>query len=303
MKQLDGYLAAPFTPMNEAGDLNLDLIPDYARFLSDNDLEGVFLCGSTGEGALLTREERMGLTEKWVGEAGSKLKIMVHTGGTNLKDQELLASHAEKIGAWGVAAMAPAFLPPTRNEELLALCKTVAGAAPSLPFYYYHIPILNGVQLSVTELLKAADKKIPNFAGVKYTSPDKSEFEQCRQVAGGKFEMLWGLDEMFLDALIRGNRSGIGGTYNQYFRLYNRMREAYALGQMKLCRELQQQSRLFYDVLNKYRGNIMGGKRIMKFLGLDCGPNRLPLQNLSEQEENKLREELEEIDFFESCNI
>ena len=56
MKQLDGYLAAPFTPMHENGDVNLDLIPGYAAFLSRNGLDGAFICGSTGEGALLTRE-------------------------------------------------------------------------------------------------------------------------------------------------------------------------------------------------------------------------------------------------------
>jgi len=303
MKHLNGYVAAPFTPMHASGDVNLDLIPDYADFLIRNGLDGVFVCGSTGEGALLSREERMAVAEKWVDACGKKMKIVVHTGGTNLRDQELLASHAEKTGAWAVAAMAPAFLAPTRNEELLALCKTVASAAPSLPFYYYHIPNLNGVHLSVPVLLKAVQNEIPNFAGVKYTSPDKSEFEHCLQVAGGQFEMLWGQDEMFLDGLVLGNKAGIGGTYNHCFRLYNRMCEAYALGQMKLCRELQQLSLLFYEVLDKYRGNIMGGKRIMKFLGLDCGPNRLPLQNLSDQEELKLRKELEEIAFFESSNI
>jgi N-acetylneuraminate lyase len=198
--------------------------------------------------------------------------------------------------------MAPAFLPPARNEELVAFCHSVASAAPSLPFYYYHIPILNGVQLSVIDLLKAADKEIPNFTGVKYTSPDKHEFEQCRQVAGGKFELLWGMDEMFLDGLIRGNKSGIGGTYNHCFSLYKQMAAYFALGQMDLCQELQQKSQRFFEIIDKYRGNIVGGKRIMKFLGLDCGPNRLPLQNLSGQEEKKIREELEAISFFENCN-
>jgi N-acetylneuraminate lyase len=76
----------------------------------------------------------------------------------------------------------------------------------------------------------------------------------------------------------------------------------FALGQMDLCQELQQKSQRFFEIIDKYRGNIVGGKRIMKFLGLDCGPNRLPLQNLSGQEEKKIREELEAISFFENCN-
>lgn len=301
MKQLNGYIVAPFTPMHSNGDVNLDMIPEYADFLLRNGLDGVFVCGSTGEGALLSQEERMAVTEKWVAACGEKMKIVIHTGGTNLRDQQALASHAEKAGAWAVAAMAPSFLPPKRNKELLELCKSVAAAAPSLPFYYYHIPPLTGVNLSVIDLLESVGKEIPNFVGVKFSSPNMHEFEQCRHVAGGKFEMLWGLDEMFLDGLAYGNRSGVGGTYNHCFSLYRQMADAYVQKDMELCRVLQHKSHLFIDVLIKYRGNIMGGKRMMKFLGLDCGPNRIPLQTVSDQEETSMRKELDEIGFFNFC--
>lgn len=301
MEKINGYIAAPFTPMLENGELNLDLVPEYATYLTRNGLDGAFVCGSTGEGALLSREERMTLVEKWINASEGTLKIIVHTGGTNLRDQKCLAAHAEKAGAWAVAAMAPAFLPPRRNQELVEYCKSIAASAPSLPFYYYHIPVLNGVHLPVTDLLEAA-AEIPNFAGVKYTYHDISEFEQCRYIADGKYEMLWGLDEMFLDGLAYGNHSGVGGTYNHCFSLYSDMIKAYELKEMDKCRELQHKSHQFCDILGKYRGNLMGGKRIMKFLGMDCGPNRLPLQTLSDQEEENLKKDLEAIGFFDYCN-
>jgi len=302
MKMINGYVAAPFTPMLENGDVNLELIPDYANYLIRNGLDGAFLCGSTGEGALLRREERMDLVEKWMDACEGKLKVIVHTGGCNLKDQQYLAAHAEAIGAWAVAAMAPAFLPPRRNQELVEYCRSIAGAAPTLPFYYYHIPALNGVKLSVTDLLSAATDGIPNFAGVKYTCNDMYEFEQCRHIAAGRYEMLWGLDEMFLDGLAYGNHSGVGGTYNHCFSLYKDMSKAYEIKDMAECRELQHKSHQFCEILGKYRGNLMGGKRIMKFLGMDCGPNRLPLQNISDQEEKAMLKELEAIGFFNYCN-
>jgi N-acetylneuraminate lyase len=302
MNKIDGYVAAPFTPLLENRELNLEVIPDYAAFLIRNGLDGVFVSGSTGEGALLSREERMALSEKWLDASVGKLKVVVHTGGCNLKDQQELASHAEKIGAWAVAAMAPAFLPPKRNEELLEYCQTIAEAAPSLPFYYYHIPGLNGVHLPVTDLLRSAVDQIPNFGGVKYTHSNIYEFEQCRHIADREYEMLWGLDEMFLDGLVYGNRSGVGGTYNHCFSLYSDMGQAYEEKDMKKCRELQHKSHLFVDVLIRYRGNLMGGKRMMKFMGMDCGPNRLPLQDISDHEEAAMRKELEAIGFFSYCN-
>ncbi|RLD97149.1 MAG: N-acetylneuraminate lyase, partial [Bacteroidetes bacterium] len=86
MNRIDGYIAAPFTPMLENGDLNLNLIPEYTSYLIRNNLDGAFICGSTGEGALLNKEERMALVEKWIEASKGKLKIVVHTGGTNLRD-------------------------------------------------------------------------------------------------------------------------------------------------------------------------------------------------------------------------
>lgn len=198
--------------------------------------------------------------------------------------------------------MAPAYLPPERNDEFVAYCKTIASAAPNLPFYYYHIPSLNNFNLSVVDFLKAADKEIPNLAGVKFTDFNMHEFNKCRYVANEKYDMLWGLDEMFLDGLVYGNISGVGGTFNHCFSLYKEMKTAFNENELDMCQSLQHKVNEFCTILRKYRGNIIGGKRIMKFLGLNCGPNRIPLQTISDSEEFELKKELEKIDFFKFCN-
>ena len=302
MKKINGYIAAPFTPMHTNGDVNLELIPEYAQFVINNGLDGVFICGSSGEGALLTLEERMAIAEKWIETGGKDLKIVVHTGGTNLRDQKKLGKHSAEIGAWAIASMAPAFLSPKRTEELVEYCKEIAYSAPELPFYYYHIPPLNNVNLSVQDFLKASEHVIPNLAGVKFTDMNIYEFDQCKYIANGKYEMLWGLDEMFLDGLAFGHKAGIGGTYNHCFGLYKDMKNAFEENDMATCQRLQHKSHQFCNILGKYRGNIVAGKRMMKFLGLDCGPNRLPLQTISDQEEKEIEEALIKIDFFNFCN-
>jgi len=302
MKKINGYIAAPFTPMKKNGDLNLDLITEYADMLIRNGVEGVFVNGSTGEGALLTREERFQQVEKWKQASAGDLKVIVHTGAANISEQKLFAKHAEDVGVWAFSSMAPTFLAPKRNEEFIGFCKEIAFAAPSLPFYYYHIPPLNNFRLSVTEFLKVADKEIPNLTGVKFTDFNIFEFEQCRKIANGKFEMLWGMDEMFLDALVYGNRAGVGGTYNHCFGLYSNMKAAVENDDLETAKQLQYQSHQFCEILGKYRGNLSGGKRMMKFLGLDCGPNRLPLQTISDEEEISMKKDLDAIGFFEYCN-
>ncbi len=302
MNKIDGHIVAPFTPFKADGSLNLEVIKKYAELVINNGMHGVFICGSSGEGALMTREERMSVAEEWINVSAGRLKVIVHTAGTGIEDQKLLAAHAEKIGAFGIGAMAPAFLPPRRNEELVAYCKAIASAAPTLPFYYYHIPGLNGVNLSMIDLLNSADKEIPNFAGIKYTQENLLEFAQCKKIANGKFDMLHGLDETFLAALAFNTKSGVGGTYNHIYGIYRDMIEAYEGNKQELAIELQHKSHLFINILIKYRGNIVGGKRMMKFLGVDCGPNRLPLQTITTKEEIQMKKDLEEIGFFDWCN-
>lgn len=302
MKRINGYIVAPFTPLHQDGSLNLDVIGSYADLLVRSELDGVFVCGSSGEGGLLTKEERMQVAEKWMKIAAGRLKVIVHTGTTNINDQIALAAHAQQIGAYAIAAMAPMFLGPKRIEELGNFCKTISNAAPKLPFYYYHIPALNGINIPVMEVLKYAEKEIPNFAGVKYTYDNMYEFDQCMRYQNGKYDMLHGLDETFLSGLAYGCESGVGGTYNHCFGLYKNMRKAFEAGNLNEARELQHQLHLFVNVLIKYRGNIVGGKRMMKFLGIDCGPNRIPLQTITDAEEKSMEQDLREIGFFDYCN-
>ncbi len=302
MKKINGHIVAPFTPLNSDASLNPGMIQPYAEFVIRNHMDGVFLCGSSGEGALFSRAERIRIAETWMEAAGERLKIIIHTGGTNLVDQQYLAAHARDIGAYAIAAMAPMFLGPKRVDELGPFCKLISQAAPELPFYYYHIPGLNGINLPVLDLLKYADEHIPNFAGVKYTHDNMYEFDQCFRFRNYKYDLLHGLDETYLSGLSYGCNSGVGGTYNHCFGLYRDMKKAFDSGDMSVARELQHQSHLFINVLHKYRGNIMGGKRMMKFLGIDCGPNRLPLQTITHEEEKSMKKELEEIGFFDYCN-
>jgi N-acetylneuraminate lyase len=84
--------------------------------------------------------------------------------------------------------------------------------------------------------------------------------------------------------------------------IYIEMKAAFLRGDLETARELQAKSQAFINILIRYRGNVIGGKRIMKFLGLDCGPNRIPIQNITTDEEKQLKSELEGIDFFSFCN-
>lgn len=303
MEKIVGLIDAPFTPMLANGDVNLAPIGSYARMLRANGLQGVFINGSSGEGYMLTTDERLDLAEKWVSEAPEGFKVIVHVGSCCLRESVRLAGHAASVGAWGIGAMAPPFPKIGRIEELVKYCETIAAAAPGLPFYYYHIPAFNGAYLPMVDFLRAVDGRIPNFAGIKYTYESLYEYNQCRLYADGKFDLLHGQDETILPSLAQGGaRGGIGGTTNYNGRELVGIVDAWGRGDIATAQEKQNFAQAVINVICRYRGNIVGGKRIMKLIGFDLGPNRVPFQNLTDQEEASLRRELEEIGFFGRCN-
>ena len=201
MERIKGLIDAPFTPFYENGEVNLEPIEAYAKMLVKNGLQGVFINGSSGEGYMLTEEERMRLAERWVSVAPEGFKVIVHVGSCCVKASRMLAEHAQKIGAWGIGAMAPPFPKIGRIEELVKYIEEIAAGAPELPFYYYHIPAFNGAFLPMVKLLEAVDGRVPNFAGIKYTFESMYEYNQCRLYKNGKFDMLHGQDETILPCL------------------------------------------------------------------------------------------------------
>ncbi len=275
-----GLIAAPFTPLRADGTLNLDAVEHYARWLQRNRVVGAFVCGTTGEGASLTIDERQQLAERWVAAAPPGLRVTVHVGHTSLADCRTLAAHAQSIGADSIACLAPFFFQPAGVEGLVTWCDQVAAAAPKLPFYYYHIPSLTGVSVKVSEFLRLASSRIPTLAGVKFTFEDLDDFRRCLEIEDGRFDMLFGRDELLLSALTLGTRGAVGSTYNFAAPLYHALVAAHQQGNDVRAGELQTLAVRMIDAFLECGAHpIAAFKWFMSRLAVDCGPVRLPLVN------------------------
>lgn len=99
-----------------------------------------------------------------------------------------------------------------------------------------------------------------------------------------------------------GAQGGIGGTTNYNGRELVAILDAWKRGDIEAARDHQNFAQDVINVICRYRGNIVGGKRIMKLIGLDLGPNRVPFRTVTPEEEAAMKRELEEINFFERCN-
>src|SRR5690606_37386320 len=235
--KIKGLIAAPFTPMNGNASLNTSLIHNYAVKLKRDRLSGVFICGTTGEGMLMTFDERKELADHWFAEQTENFKVIVHVGATSSKISYELAHHAEDNGAYAIGCMGPLFLPPSNVEELVGFCAEVASGAPRLPFYYYHVPSISGVKLSMYEFIRYAKKHIPNLAGIKYTDNNFVDMMQCLELDNGKWDILNGYDELLLAGLTFGAKGAVGSTYNFMAPLYYGIINDFERGNLSSARE------------------------------------------------------------------
>lgn len=302
-QHLHGLIAAPFTPMHADGSLHPDIIPDYYRMLKANGVKGAFICGSTGEGVSMTAVEKMSVMHAWATCAGSDadFTVMPLLGGTSLQDCRELALYARESGLDAISFTAPFYFKPANVAMLAKCCVEIASAVPDLPFYYYHIPVLTGVNFPMLDLLKELDGTLPNFAGIKYTHEDFMDFLSCLRFKDGKYDMLWGRDENMLAALALGAKGAVGSTFNYAAPLYHNMMDSFNNGDLDTAREIQQQSIDMIRLLGKY-GGIATGKAFMKLIGIDCGEFRLPVKNMSPEEYELFRNDTIHLQFNSYCS-
>lgn len=300
--KIEGLIAAAFTPFHEDGSLNLEMIPILVDKLVEDGVKGIFVCGSNGEGPNMTIAERMQVAEAFVRAANKKILIIVHVGHSSIAEARKLAAHAEEIGADAFSSVAAFYFKPTGAQNLVACMKQIAAAAPNLPFYYYHIPHLTGVQIDMIEFLKLAGPEIPNLVGLKYTSSTLQEYHSCLNFEQGKFDILFGFDELLLPALAIGAKGAIGSTYTFAAPAYIKTMAAYERGDQEGARQSHLSMVEMIRLLTKYPP-IPAQKAIMKMLGWDLGPCKLPLTTLSSESYEQFQKQLSEIGFFEQVPV
>ena len=297
MLRLTGLNAAVFTPMHEDGSLNLDQVGPIVDRLAADGISGIYVCGSTGEGPLLSTAERRSVAAAYVEAASGRLPAVVHVGHASLSEAKDLARHARQVGADAVSAVAPWYFKPSSVANLVDCLAEIASAAGDLPFYYYHIPHITGVSINPVALLREAAQRLPTFHGIKYTAPMVDELQEMLELDDGRFDVLFGRDEMLLSGLTAGAKGAIGSTYNLAAPLYVKLVGAFERGDLAEARRLQSLSIAAIRVLLGYGPPAF--KALMNLIGPDCGPMRLPLVTLAPDKRESLRRELDAINFFD----
>ncbi len=298
--KLDGLIAATTTPFAEDRSLRLDDIVPMVDQLIASGVRGLYVCGSTGEGMSLRAEERRLVAEATISASGGRVPVIVQVGHNSLGEARKLAQHAEEAGADAVSATCPSYFKIGDVEILVQSMGDIASAAPGTPFYYYHIPALTGSSIDITEFMRRGGDRIATLAGLKYTNTLLHEFQSCMQVDPERFDVVWGCDEMLLGALATGAKAAIGSTYNVAAPLYLQVMSAFKNSDHASARELQFRSVEMVEVMKRFPFHA-ALKAMMQMLGMPGGPCRLPIENLDADAIDDLRQQLDQIGFFQWC--
>jgi N-acetylneuraminate lyase len=297
-KEIRGIVAAALTPMHPDGQLNLSMVKPVVDSLIRDGVRSVFVCGSTGEGLLLTSAERRAVAETYIQAADGRIPVIIQVGSTSPVESRDLAAHAQAAGADAISALAPSYFKPSTPDILVDVLADIASGAPALPFYYYHLPSWTGVDLGMLEVLRLSQQRIPSFGGVKFSSINLVELQACLAEYGDRYTLLFGVDEIYLAGLMFGAHGAVGSTYNFLTPQNIKVTQLFEQGCLEEARQLQARLGKIIGAIVRYRGHA-GLKAVMQFVGLDCGPTRMPIRPLNPGETAALRSELEILGFFE----
>lgn len=285
---LHGLVAAAFTPMRQDGSIHLTAISEVVESVLGQGADGLFLCGTTGEASSLTIDERRSVVEEYVAAVDHRVPVVVHVGHNSLADARLLASHAASVGAEGISLTPPTYIRPSTIEGVVDCLEEAASAAPDLPLYYYHIPVLTGAHFPMIELLQLASTRLPSMAGIKYSGRYLDDMLACLRFDGERYNILFGADEMLLAGMAMGADGAVGSTYNFLAPIYKPVLTAIAEGRLRDAQDHQAKATQIVHAILEH-GGLNAIKAAMGLLGVQCGPTRLPSQPLSSEQIEALR--------------
>ena len=290
---IKGLIAAVVTPFDNKGNINPSIINQYTKLLKDQGVVGVFVNGTTGEGFSLTNTERKIMASAWAAEKTKNFKVFIQVGHTSQKSSIKLAEHADTLEVNGIAEIGPIFFKPTNVSELVSYCSNTASST-NLPYYYYHIPSMNGLNFDMFEFLSRVNKNIKNLTGIKYNHHDMIDYSKCKEYHNNKYDMIFANDELLLEALSNGAKGAIGSTYNIISKQYLKLISYFSEGNLSKASEIQSLCRKIIEIL--YSKSFFSALRhVLRVQGLETGEVRAPLPSLSNSSKSQLEKELKNI--------
>jgi N-acetylneuraminate lyase len=282
--KFQGIIVAPYAPYDKNGEVDADAAIKQARFYRDRGIKGLYLNGSTGEGFLLSVEERKKIAEAVLGAFKGEMTIIVHVGAIATRDSVELAKHAEKYGAVALAAVPNVYY--RLSENSIEYHWNTIIESTGLPFIIYNIPQLTGYDLSLNLLSRMANNK--KVIGIKNSSLNAFQTQQFKKAGGNNFIVFNGADEQYLAGRIMGAGAGIGGTYGAMPEMFLKLDDFFCAEDIQEAQKWQVRINEIIMELISFPSLYAAAKGLLKLRGVDIGSVRAPLLPLKEEDMPRL---------------
>ena len=295
LNKYTGVFPAFYACYDENGNVSESAVKALTRHLIAKGVNGLYVCGSSGECIYQSVEERKKTLEYVMEEAKGKVTVIAHVACNNTADSCILAAHAQAQGVDAIAAIPPIYfrLP---EYAIADYWNAISAAAPNTDFIIYNIPQLAGVAL--TSSLLAEMLKNPRVIGVKNSSMPTMDIQIFKTMGGKDFVVFNGPDEQFIAGRMIGAEGGIGGTYGVMPELFVKLNDLFLAGDVATARALQADINNVIYKLCSGKGNLyaMIKETIRVREGLDIGGVRSPLYNIVESDKAIVAEAAKMID-------
>ena len=283
MMELKGILPAIVTPLDEQERFAERPFERLAERVYAAGVDGLYVCGQTGEGWVQSIEQRKAVAEAAIRCSPKGKTVIIHIGAASTAQSVDLARHAARAGAHAVSSLPP---PGSYSfEEIRSYYRDLAAAA-DVPFLIYYFPSLAPALNTTAQILELCD--LPNVAGLKFTDSNLFRLWELRRGGAVAFN---GSDEMLVAGLLMGANGGIGSINNLLPGEFASLFADSAAGRWDQARETQ-------SAINEVIRGILrypvfpAVKAALSWTGIDCGPCIAPRRALTPPELAALRQSL-----------
>lgn len=287
MQKITGVIPPMVTPFTPDGSVDEHNLAKLVEFLCQH-VHGLFICGSYGNGPLMSVEEKKRVVDVVVRHAQPQIQVIVHVGSTNVRDSVELARYAQEAGVAKVAAVPPYYFHHTRESIKLYFERLVQ--AVKIPVYCYNNPRFTGVAVDVPLLQELADLGV---AGVKDSSFDIMVLADfVRKIRNPDFDVVLGTEAMFLYAATLGVRAFIPGLGNAFPEICVDLFHAATSFDMERARTLQARVNELRDIMYLAKSTVVAVYALLKIRQLCEAYPREPFIPLGATEMAALRDQL-----------
>ena len=290
-----GIFPALVTPLNDDSTVRVQSVKLLMDWQMKQGVQGFYVLGATGEGAVLAEKERVRMAEAASDAVkGTGKKLILHIGSPELASAERLAKHARVVGADAISSVYPNFFCHYSAEEALDYYKRLIDAS-GLPMLGYCQSLMQGADVvSFVDRFMQLDGTI----GVKYTFPNYYNMHLIKQLNGGNINVINGPDETLLAGLSMGADGGIGSTYNLMAGWFVQLYNAFRANDVGAASAMQQKINRVIDVCIRY-GVVPSIKLCLNEMGFEVGHAAAPGRRYTPDQKTEIITAFREAGLFE----